>query len=306
MKHKIISVAICSLLIAFLSTSARAGDIMRASKRSSSSSTSEENLSDLTLSNFFSAGWGDPWKKRTHADGAPDMTLLRVQTNLLLRSLRTDYYYQRLTHKNSDRDIEYLSQLVEYAFNRRLMLAVFGSYEWVDSRIGEDVNGPAWGAFARFQLIDTAHASYAMNFKVTAPNGGLDEKQTTLSAALAGWHDLTPLGLDRVGLYWHVQEETLAGPHAAGVRQNDLTYDLSLAKTWTRSDAPLGNFSTFVEAYAKTDLDGPHPGKTSVTLTPGLRCTIARHHVVMVGVDLPLTHPRTFVETFRLTYIYSF
>ena len=72
------------------------------------------------------------------------------------------------------------------------------------------------------------------------------------------------------------------------------------------SDLSLGNFSTFVEAYAKTDLDGPHPGKTSVTLTPGLRCTIAHHHVVMLGVDLPLTHPRTFDETFRLTYIYSF
>lgn len=302
--YKIIRFAITSLVIVLLSASARAGDYARGAGQTSS--TSEEKLSDLTLGNFFSEGWGDPWKKRAHADGAPDMTLLRVQTNLLLRSLRTDYYYQRLTNKNSDRDVQYLSQLIEYAFNRRLMLAVFGSYEWVDSRLGEDVNGPAWGAFARVQMIDTAHASYALNFKVTAPNGGLDEKQATLSAALAGWHDLTPLGLDRVGLYWHVQEETLAGPHAPGVRQNDLTYDISLARTWTRSDAPLGNFSTFVEAYAKSDIDGPHPGRTSVTLTPGLRCTIAHHHVLMLGVDLPLTHPRTFDETFRLTYIYSF
>ena len=304
MKDITAKIMFCLWLAVSLSGLAWAGDYSRVSERSAAAS--EAAPSDLTLGNFFSEGWRDPWLKRSHADGAPDMTLLRVQTNMLLRSLRTDYYDQRLTNQNANRDIQYLSQLIEYAFNRRLMLAVFGSYQWIDSRLGEDMNGPTWAALARFQMVDTAHASYALNLKVTAPNGGLDEKQTTLSAALAGWHDLTPLGLDRVGIYWHVQEETLAGPHSAGVRQNDLTYDVSLAKTWTGRDAALGNFSTFVEAYAKTDLDGPHPGKTVVTLTPGLRCTLARHHIVMVGVDLPLTHPRTFEETFRLTYIYSF
>lgn len=266
----------------------------------------ETKSTDLSLANFFSAGWGDPWVKRVRTEGAPDMTLLRVQTNMLLRSLRTDYYAERLTHQNPDRGVEYLSQLFEYAFNRRFMLGVFGNYEWVDSRAGEDRNGPAWGAFARFQLVDTERASYALNLKVVAPNGGLDEKQTVLSAALAGWHDLTPLGLDCVGLYWHVQEETWTGPHAAGVLQNDLTYDLTLAKTWTRADAALGNFSTFVEAYARTNIDGPEPGKTSLSLTPGLRCTLARHHILMAGVDLPVTHPRGYEEIFRFTYIYSF
>jgi hypothetical protein len=145
-----------------------------------------------------------------------------------------------------------------------------------------------------------------MNLKVTAPNGGLEEKQTMLSASLAGWHDLAPLGLDGMGLYWHVQEETLAGPHAPGVRQNDLTYDLSFAKTWYRAHTGLTNFTTFLEAYAKTDLDGPDPGRTAVSLTPGLRFTFAKRHVFMGGIDIPLTHPRTFDETFRLTYIYSF
>jgi len=303
MKYITIKFALGLMLAVSLSRLAWAGDYSPAAQGETAAGNATPG--DLTLGNFFSEGWQDPWTKRSR-DGAPDMTLLRVQTNMLLRSLRTDYYSQRLTSQNANRDIQYLSQLIEYAFNRRLMLAVFGTYEWIDSRLGEDVNGPAWAALARFQLVDTAHASYALNLKVTAPNGGLDEKQTMLSAALAGWHDLTPLGLDRVGLYWHVQEETMAGPHPAGVRQNDLTYDVSLAKTWTGRDAALGNFSTFVEAYAKTDLDGPHPGKTAVTLTPGLRCTLSHHHILMVGVDMPLTHPRTFDETFRLTYIYSF
>ena len=304
MKYIRVQSALSALFVLLLSRSALAGDYWVTPDRPAAAA--ETKLTDLTLGNFFSDGWSDPWSKRAHADGAPDMTLLRVQTNLLLRSLRTDFYAERLTHGSSNRDIEYLSQLVEYAFNRRLMLAVFGNYQWVDARVGDDPNGPAWGALARIQLVDTEHASYALNLRVAAPNGGLYEKQTTLSAALAGWHDLTPLGLDRVGLYWHVQEETRAGPHPDGVEQNDLTYDVSLAKTWTSRDAPFGLFSTFVEAYARTALDGPAPGRTTVTLTPGLRCTFAKRHIFMVGVDIPVTHPRPFDEIFRVTYIYCF
>lgn len=304
MKHIRVSIALWALSFCYLSRLLIAGDDWVTPERVAAAG--ETKPSDLTLANFFSAGWKESWVRRSHSDGAPDMTLLRVQTNLLLRSLRTDYYAERLPHQSPDRNIEYLSQLIEYAVNRRLMLGVIGNYEWVDSRMGEDMNGPAWGAFARFQLVDTEHTSYALNLKVTAPNGGLDEKQTVLSVALAGWHDLTAIGLDRVGIYWHVQEETWTGPHPAGARQNDLTYALSLAKTWTRPDAALGNFTTFVEAYAKTDLDGPQPGRTSISLTPGLRCTLAKHHILMAGVDLPVTHPRGFDEIFRFTYIYSF
>jgi hypothetical protein len=282
-----------------LAVSAIGGDLRE-------SATLQTRLSDLSLANFLSEGWSQPWEKRPHPDGAPDLTLLRVQTNQLVRSLRTDYFSERTLESSSERGVQFVNQLVEYPFNRRLMLAVFGSYQWIDLRDGEDECGGTWGGLARFQLVDTQRASYALNLRAVAPNDGLADRKTTLSFSLAGWHDLAPLGLDRMGLYWHVQEETFLGPRASGAKGNDLTYAVSLAKTWTSPDSALGNLTTFVEAYAKTDIDGRKAGHSVVTLTPGLRCNFAHHHIVMAGVDLPVSSPRPYEQLFRLTYIYSF
>ncbi len=43
-----------------------------------------ETTSDLTLWNLFSAGLTEPWSKRPHEGRAPDIALLRVQTNFLV------------------------------------------------------------------------------------------------------------------------------------------------------------------------------------------------------------------------------
>jgi len=299
-----VSCAAGVLLLGSLLPPAFAGD--PAISEEPATAAAERRLIDLTLGNFLTAGWNESWAKRPHPDGAPDLTLLRAQSNLLLRSLRMDYFYERPLETSGVRDVQFLNELVEYGFNRRLMLAVFGNYQWVNSRAGEDLEGASYGALARVQLIDTPHASYALNLRVAAPNHDLHETLTTTSFSLAGWHDLTPLGLKRVGLYWHVQEETFTGRHARGARQNDLTYDISLAKTWTAPTAPIGNLSTFLETYARTDLDGPRRGKSVVTLTPGLRFTLARQHVFMAGVEIPVTEPRPYEQIVRLTYILSF
>ena len=263
-------------------------------------------FTELSLGNFFSAGWNEPWSRRPRPDGAPDLTLLRVQSNMLLRALRTDYSLERPLETSSERRVQTVNQLIEYSFNRRLMIALIGNYEWIDARTGEDESGWTYGALARFQLVDTCRSSYALNFRAMAPNHELGEKKTTLSFALAGWHDLTPLGLDRMGLYWHVQEITYLGPRAPGAKANDLTYAVSLAKTWTGSDATFGNLTTFVETYARTDLDGENAGRTTVTLTPGVRCTFAHRHTLIAGIDLPLSTPRPNEQLFRLTYVFSF
>ena len=296
--------ASCALFIILLSGLATAGE--HRGLEVSSGASSKAALADLSLANFFSAGWDEPFVRRARPDGAPDLSLLRVQTNFLVRGLRTDYTYQRPLESSGEHDQQFLNELVEWSVSRRLMLAVFGSYKWIDERVGEDESGGTWGALARFQLVDTLRASYALNLRVAAPNDGLDEKQTTLSFALAGWHDLAPLGLGRTGLYWHVQEETLIGPHAPSSRLNDLTYAVSFATTWTHPDAPMGNLSTFIEAYAKTDLDGPRAGRSVVTLTPGFRFTVAHRHVFMFGVDLPVSEPRPYEQLFRFTYLCSF
>ena len=49
-----------------------------------------EPIPDLGLSNFFSAGWDQPWEHR-HDRYTPDMALLKVTTNALEKELRIDY-----------------------------------------------------------------------------------------------------------------------------------------------------------------------------------------------------------------------
>ena len=78
-----------------------------------------------------------------------------------------------------------------------------------------------------------------------------------------------------------------------------------MARTWTSPGSRVGNFSTFLEAYSRTDLDGLDPGKTVVSLTPGLRFNV-HHHVFMAGVDLPVMNPKPWQQIFRFTYIYAF
>jgi hypothetical protein len=263
-------------------------------------------LSDLSLSNFFSDGWSERWSKRPRGDGTPDMSLLRVQTNFLVQLFRLDTYVETNVHSAKTQSIEYLNGTVEYAVSRRLMFALFSKLEQHDSRAGPDEHGFGGGFFGRVQLVDRAASSEALTLKVAAPDTWLDEHQTTLSYTLSGWQDLRPVGLKKTGLYFHAQHEILVGPHAAGAKQNDVTYDISLAKTWTSPDSAIENLTTFVEAFGKTDLDGAKAGSTAVSITPGFRFNFRQKQILMFGVDLPVSHPPHYDNIFRLTYIANF
>jgi hypothetical protein len=189
------------------------------------------------------------------------------------------------------------------------MLEIVGDYEWDQYRIGtgNDRNGGAAAAVARVQLVDLPGTSYALTFRVNSPNHSIDNEQTVISAALAGWQDLSKIGLPRTGLYFHVQEETYTGPGEAGAKRTDMTYDITLAKTWTRPNLPvIGNFTTFVEAYGVTNLDGDNQGGTSITITPGFRTTLGHGHILMAGADIPVTRPQPYGVVYRLTYIINF
>lgn len=264
------------------------------------------DVADLTLSNLFSTGWNEPWTRKSRGNGTPDMSLLRVQTNFLAQLFRIDYAAQENLSGASARASDSLTGTLEYAFNRRFMLAFVGNERWIDSRTAEDTSGATVAAFARMQWVDTATSSLAATLRAGLPNHELGETETTISVAVAGWQDLAPLGLKRLGLYYHVQEETLAGPGPAGSRRNDLTYAISLAKTWTSPESFFGNATIFVESYGRTDLDGSDSGHTLVTVTPGIRATFAHRHILMAGVEFPITEPRPYERLVRLSYIYNF
>jgi hypothetical protein len=194
------------------------------------------------------------------------------------------------------------------------MLEVVSNYEWKDAAPGGTSSSGASGALVgRVQLVDVPGSSWAFNLRVTSPNEGIvpsgtaNNKDTTFFPALAGWQDLTCYGLSRVGLYFSVGPETYVGPTNPGQKHNDVVYDVSLAKTWSEPNTPcFGNFTTFVEFYNTTNLDGSEFGNNAANVTPGFRVTLWPKNVLMGGIDLPLSSPHDFAAAYRLTYIRNF
>jgi hypothetical protein len=276
----------------------------------------EDTPQDLTLWNLFSAGWDEAFTRRSSEGRAPDMALLRVQTNFMEREVRVNYFHQHNINSARRENLDDFDVLIAYGLNRRFMIEIVGIEQWVDARDRiPDFDGATARLVGRLQLISTGDSSYSFNFQASAPNRGLGDKQTTLSYGLAGFEDLTRFGLYRVGLYGSVLFDSFAGPHPAGARLDDVQYDITLAKTLTDPKTKLiGNFTVFAELFAQTDLDGDHSGTTLVSITPGVRFNLGTlpgwglgiDNWIMMGVDIPLSGPRPWDATFRFTYIKNF
>ena len=179
----------------------------------------EYQPSELTLGNFFDAGWNDEWVKRQRATGTPDMALLRVSTNFLEREVRVNYFLETNVNSTTTRTINETDALIAWSFNRRFMIEITGAYQWNDPRTGAEVNGGNPGIVGRFALVDTESSALALNLKATEPDPILGVTQTAFAYGLSGFEDLAYwFGLDRTGLYYSFQFDTYAGPAAVGAR----------------------------------------------------------------------------------------
>jgi hypothetical protein len=271
---------------------------------------------DLTLGNFFSAGWDDEWAMQQRATGTPNLSLLKVQTNFMEREFRANYYFENNVASSATKNLTDFDTLIAWSFNRRLMLEITGAYQWTDPRTGVREDGGQPGLVGRVQMIDTESSSYSFNFKFAAPNQELGVTQSTFSYGAAGFEDLAYwFGVDRVGLYYSFLFDSLAGPVAAGTKLNDIGYDITLAKTVTGPETPLvGNMTFFVENYAQTDLDGSHAGRTLVSVTPGVRFNLGKcngvnmgkDNWIMLGTDIPVSEYKPWDAIYRFTYIKNF
>jgi hypothetical protein len=278
--------------------------------------TGGETPQDLTLWNFFAAGWDEEFTRRESEGRAPDLALLRVQTNFMEREVRVNYFHQHNINNARRENLDSLDAFIAYAFNRRFMVEVLANHSCVDARDKiPDFDGTQARLVGRVQLISTADSSYTFNFQAISPNRGLGDKQTTFSYGFAGFEDLTRFGLYRVGFYSSILFDSLAGTHAVGAKENDVQYVLTLAKTLTDPKTPfIGNFTLFLENFFQTDLDGAHSGTTLVSLTPGVRFNLGKipgvkfgiDNWLMFGVDIPVSGPRPWDATFRFTYIKNF
>lgn len=265
------------------------------------------DLPNLTLANFFSEGWDQPWIKRPNPGGAPDMALLRVQTNFLSQYVRADFFSEQGLASTKNSVLDLLDVNMSKSLNRRFMVYAQGYYEWLQSRTpNRYANAFNYSVAGRIQLIDIPGSSYAFNLKATSPAKQVGNDLTTITYSLAGWQDLTSYGLNRVGLYFSVLGDNYVGPHPPGAKETDTIYDVTLAKTWTEPSAALQNFTTFAEFVGQTDLGGSFSGKTVVVVTPGFRFGIGHNQFLMAGVDLPISHPRPYNWGLRLTYILDY
>jgi hypothetical protein len=265
------------------------------------------HLSNLSIGNFFTEGWNQDWEKWRHH--TPDMALLRVTTNFLERELRADYANTSVANSTTLDSTDFLNMLIAYGVNRRLMLEVIGNYQWNDPVHPPPVSGSGAAFLTRFQLIENADQSYSFQARVSAPNKGIGGTQTSLQFGLAGWQDVHSWvpALGRFGLYYSFQYENLLGPHKPGATQNDIGYDVSLAETWTApSTRFFGNFTTFVELFGQTFLDGASSGKTNVTVTPGFRFWFVPENSISFGVDFPVSGRPAIHSVYRATYILNF
>jgi hypothetical protein len=271
---------------------------------------------DLTLANFWDAGWTDEWVKRERPTDTPDQALLRVGTNFMEREMRLNYYFQQNPTGSTTRGVTDFDGLIAWSFNRRLMVEITGLYQWNDPAAGVGTSGSAPGMVTRFQLIDTESSSYAVQLKWTAPNEGLASYETTFNYQIAGFEDLDYwFGLKRTAFYYSLAFDSYEGPGVAGAKRNDCVYDVTIAKTVTDKRTPLfGNLTFFVENYATTDMDGTHEGRTLVTITPGIRfnlgkvdrLNIGKDNCILFGTDIPVSGYQPWDALYRFTYIKNF
>ena len=274
-----------------------------------------EDPPDLTLWNFFSAGWDEDFTRRSSEDRAPDLALLRVQTNFMEREFRVNYADTSNQRSKTNKNLSNLDYFIAYAFDRRFMIEVLGNEQWQEARTGLDSAGPAPRVVGRVQLISTADSSYTFNFQVISPDTQLGQHATTVSYGLAGFEDLTRFGLYRMGFYYSALFDSFAGPEAVGTRRTDVQYDVTIAKTFTRPDTPIfGNFTAFLETFAQTDLDGVTSGHTLVSMTPGIRFNLGKlpgiklglDNWLMFGTDVSIGGPKPWDTIYRFTYIKNF
>lgn len=266
-----------------------------------------QRLSDLGLGNFFTEGWNQPWARKKRY--TPDMALLKVTTNFLEREFRFDYVLTNTANNATTDTTDMINGLIAYGLNRRLMLEVVTNYQWNNPFVGDTKSGAGGGFLTRFQLVDTDTSSYSFQARISPANKGIGQTQTSLQFALAGWNDVHAWApaLGRLGLYYSFQYENLLGAHAVGVMENDISYDISFAETWTQPTTPFfGNFTTFVEFFGQSTLDGASSGKTNITVTPGFRFWFIPENSISFGVDLPISSKPAVHSVVRATYIMNF
>ena len=216
-----------------------------------------QHLSDLTITNFFSEGWNQSWAKRQRY--TPDMALLqgddelpRARVPLRLRphqrrqqrDARLDGHDQRPDRLRPEppADDRGRRQLpVEQSVRRR--------YE-ERSRRRLPVAIPARRHGHRFVRLPGPHLAGEQGDRpdpdvAAVRDGRLAGHARRRRRRSAGSACTTPSST-----------RTFSGSHAVGAMQNDISYDVSFAETWTQPTTPFVRQLHDVRRVLRTDRPG--------------------------------------------------
>lgn len=276
---------------------------------------------DLGLRDFLTSGWTDKFEERERQGRAPRFNLFKTRQGFLERIVAVNYGFQyRVEHGQFDEHEAAVG--IEYALNRRFEIDIEPLYTWKFARGDRrSQDGLRWETGLRFQLIDTADWAVNYQVRVATPNSHVDQRQTGIGSVLAGFNDLTKLGLRRTGVYYHFEYQALAGPRdeepeAEGLppgqkASSRITYALAFAKTLIDRPAPLvSDLTIFVEGFGATNLNGSRRNETYFSFTPGIRMNLSGREEkawwLQGGYEIPVTGPRALDMGFRLSLIRDF
>lgn len=254
---------------------------------------------DLTLENFFTAGWQEPYQPRPGQEQAERILLFRTPPPFLDRAVLLNYDFGLRTRPERINEQELGAELL-LPLNRRLLFQVAAEYNFNgDDRPG--TGGASGAAAVALQLVDTT--SSALNLQASLSVPGRDDllpHRLEFGLSVAGFQDLgRRFGAQgSFGIFFPLGSSSYGANLA-------LAYSAALTKTLTGDLPWLGHFTPFVEAAGTTTL-GVDQQTTQITLLPGAEWEVLRHWWLALAVEIPLTGPRPFDLGVHVSLIKSF
>lgn len=250
---------------------------------------------DLTLGNFWSAGWNEPFVARSDTGHAARIQLFHTHPAFFVREMRMEYDFF-LNNHNGKADVHEMAMEMEVPWNRRFLTAVDPAYLWRMPENGEGTSGPVWSASAWAQFIDTPSTAANFQLHLLVPEkGDLHQERTHLTSIFACFQDLG----NRFGLQTHVGLEARFGDNQSGEAHYHVNGSAALTRTFTDEVTCFSYFTVFVEAFGGMAIDH-HFGRSTFSFLPGMRWEICKSWWIAGGVEVPVTAPHPFDVGFRV------